>query len=101
MEQRYSPLSVENVPGKHCVFSTYIAKRTRAQSGASAEVQFPDYGTELWSMAVEIVPGKTAISAPILPREREVSLEHGQMCIFLIMAQSSGPLAVEMVPRKH
>jgi hypothetical protein len=37
------------VPLKHCDFSTYLAKRASAQSGACAEVQFPDYGTELWS----------------------------------------------------
>jgi hypothetical protein len=30
------------VPGKHCDFSTYLAKRERAQSGGYAEVQFPD-----------------------------------------------------------
>jgi hypothetical protein len=49
MEQRFGPLAVEKIPGKHCDFSTYFAKRTRTQSGACAEVQFPDYGTELWS----------------------------------------------------
>jgi hypothetical protein len=47
-EQSFRPLAVKNVPGKHCDFITYIAKRTRAQSGACAEVQIPDYGTELW-----------------------------------------------------
>jgi hypothetical protein len=36
------------VPGKHSDFSTYLAKRARAQSGACAEVKFPDYGTVLW-----------------------------------------------------
>jgi hypothetical protein len=43
MEQRYGPLAVEMVPGKHCDFSTYLAKRTRAQSGALPEVQFVDF----------------------------------------------------------
>jgi hypothetical protein len=52
-------------------------------------------------LAVEIVPGNIAISAPILPREGEVSLEHEQRCSFLIMEESSCPLAVEMVPGKH
>jgi hypothetical protein len=50
-------------------------------------------------MAVEIVPGKkesNAISAPILPRERELSLAHVQRCSFRIMEQSSGPLAIEI-----
>jgi hypothetical protein len=37
------PLSVEIVPGKHCDFSIYLAKRAIAQSGAFAVVQFPDY----------------------------------------------------------
>jgi hypothetical protein len=49
MEQSCGPLAVEFVPGKHCDFSTYLAKRARAQFGAFAEVQFPDYGTVLWS----------------------------------------------------
>jgi hypothetical protein len=52
-------------------------------------------------LAVEIVPGKkesTAISAPIFPRELQLSLEHAQSCSFLIMEQSSGPLALEMFP---
>jgi hypothetical protein len=46
-EQCGGPLEVEIVPGKHCDFSTYLAKSARAQSGACEEVQFPDYGTEL------------------------------------------------------
>jgi hypothetical protein len=50
MDQSCGPLAVEIVPGKHYDFSTYLAKRARAQSGACAEVQFPDYGTELWSL---------------------------------------------------
>jgi hypothetical protein len=37
------------VPRTHCDFSNYLAKRARAQSGACAEVKFPDYGTLLWS----------------------------------------------------
>jgi hypothetical protein len=49
MEQCCGPLSVAIFPGKHCDFSTYLAKRARAQSGACAEVHFPDNGTELWS----------------------------------------------------
>jgi hypothetical protein len=47
MEQRCGPLTVEIVPRKHCYFSTSLAKRERAQSGACAEMQFPDYGKEL------------------------------------------------------
>jgi hypothetical protein len=58
MEQRCCPVAVESVPGKHCSFSTYLAKRARAQSGASAEVQVPDYGTELWSPGSRICSRK-------------------------------------------
>jgi hypothetical protein len=49
MEQCCGPLAIEIIPGKQCDFSTYLAQRARAQSGAFAEVQFPDYGTGLWS----------------------------------------------------
>jgi hypothetical protein len=55
-------------------------------------------------LAVEMIPGKkksTEISAPILPRERELSLLHSQKCSFQIMEQSSGPQAVEIVPGNH
>jgi hypothetical protein len=58
MEQCCGPLAVEIFLGKHCDFSTYLAKRWRAQSGACAEVQFPDYGTELSPLTVEIFPGQ-------------------------------------------
>jgi hypothetical protein len=49
-EECCGPLAAEMVPGKHCDFSTYLAKIATAQPGACAEVQFPDYGTELWSL---------------------------------------------------
>jgi hypothetical protein len=58
------------VPGKHCDFCTYLAKRARTQSGACAEVQFLDYGTVLWFPDSRKFSGKkesTAILAPILP----------------------------------
>jgi hypothetical protein len=54
MEQRCCPLAVEMVPGKYCDFSAYVAKSARVQSGAWAEVQFPDYGTVLWSTGSRI-----------------------------------------------
>jgi hypothetical protein len=98
------PLEVEMVPGKHCDFSKYLAKRARVQSGTCAKMQFPDYGTMLWSLGSRYFSSKvvrTAISAPTLPRERDLSLAHAQSCIFLIMEQCCGPLAVEMVPGKH
>jgi hypothetical protein len=50
MEQCCGQQAVEIVPGKHCDFRTYLAKTARAQSVACAEVQFPDYGTELWAL---------------------------------------------------
>jgi hypothetical protein len=49
MEQCCGPLAAEMVPGKNCDFSNNFAKGARAQSGACTEVQFPHYGTELWS----------------------------------------------------
>jgi hypothetical protein len=49
IKQICGPLSVEIIPGQHCNFSTSLAKRAKAQSGACAEVQFLDYGTVLWS----------------------------------------------------
>jgi hypothetical protein len=48
-EQCCGHLAVEIIPGKYCDFSTYLAKSARAHSGACPEVQFPNYGTELWS----------------------------------------------------
>jgi hypothetical protein len=65
-------------------------------------VQFPDYGTVLWSPGSRNCSKKnTPISAPILPRERELSLAHAQRCSFLFMEYCCGPLAVEIVPVKH
>jgi hypothetical protein len=101
IEQSSSKFAVEILPLKHCDLSTYLSKRARDQFGACAEVQFQDYGTVLWSLAVEMVPVNIAISAPILPKEREVSLEHAQRCSFLILEQRYGPLAVEIVPGRH
>jgi hypothetical protein len=52
-------------------------------------------------LAIEMFPRKqeiTAISAPILQRDRELSLAHAHRCIFLIMEQCFGPLAVEIIP---
>jgi hypothetical protein len=48
-EQCSGPHSVEMIPSKHGDFSTYLTKSARAQSGACAEVQFPYYGSVLWS----------------------------------------------------
>jgi hypothetical protein len=89
------------VPGKHCDFNIYLAKRTRAQSGACAEVQIPVYGTELWFLVSRNGSRNTAISSPVLPRERELRLAHAQRCSFLIMEECCGPLGVEIIPGKH
>jgi hypothetical protein len=78
MEQCCGPLSVEIIQGKHCDFSTYLTKRARAQSGACAELKFPDYGTVLWSPGIEMVPGNNAISAPIRPRDPDLNQAHAQ-----------------------
>jgi hypothetical protein len=58
MEQCTGSLAEEIFPGKHCDFSTYLPKRARAQSGACAEMQFPDYGTGLWSSVCKICSRK-------------------------------------------
>jgi hypothetical protein len=50
MEQCSGPLAVIILPRKDFDFSTYLEKRARVQSGACAEVQFPDYGTVLFSL---------------------------------------------------
>jgi hypothetical protein len=47
MEKCCGPLAIGMIPGKHNDFSTYLAQRARAQSGACSELQFPDYGTEM------------------------------------------------------
>jgi hypothetical protein len=101
MEKSCGPLIVKMIPGKHCDFSTYLAKRARDQSGVCAEVQFPDYGTVLCPLAVEMVPLNIAISALILPRERELCLAHAQRCSFLIMEECCGPLSVEIFTGKN
>jgi hypothetical protein len=42
-------------------------------------------------LAIEIIPESTAISAPVLTRERELSLGHAQKCSFLMMEESFDP----------
>jgi hypothetical protein len=58
MEESCGHLAVEIVPEMQCDFSTCLAKRARAQTGACAEVQFLDYGRVLWSSCSKIIPGK-------------------------------------------
>jgi hypothetical protein len=47
MEQCCGSMAVKIIPGKHCDYNTNLTKRVKAQSGACAEVQFPEYGTVL------------------------------------------------------
>jgi hypothetical protein len=102
MKQSSGPLAVENFPGNHFDFSTYLSKRARAQSGACAEVQFPDYGTVLWSPGSRIYSRKALRFQDLSwKKERELSIAHAQRCIFVVMEQFSGPLAVEMIPGKQ
>jgi hypothetical protein len=54
-------LAVEIIPGKHCDFSNILGKRASAQSGACAEVQFPDYGTVFWSPDSRIYTRKLCV----------------------------------------
>jgi hypothetical protein len=74
MEQSCDPLAIEMVPGKNCDFSTYLAKRARAQSAAFAEVQFPDYGTLLWSLGSRNYCRKTLPFQHISCQESESSV---------------------------
>jgi hypothetical protein len=101
MEQRYIPLAVEIFPGIDCDFSTYLAKRAGAQSGACAEVQIREYGTELWSPGSRIGSRKHCdISTYLAKREREQSGAFAEVS-FLIMEQCCDPLAIEIIPGKH
>jgi hypothetical protein len=101
MEQCCGPLAAEMIPGKHCDFSNYLAKGARAQSGACAEVQFPHYGTELWSHGSRNDSRKHCDFSTYLAKRARVKLEHAQWCSFLIMDQSCVPLAVEIFPGNH
>jgi hypothetical protein len=98
MEQSCGSLTVEMIPGKTVIPAPILPRELRAQSDACAEVYFPEYGTVLW------VPGSRNWSRKALRfqhlscKERELSLEHGQRCSFLIMEQSCGPLSVEIIP---
>jgi hypothetical protein len=74
MEQSSGPLAVEMVPEEHCDFSSILAKRAKAQSGACAEVQFPDYGTVLWSPGSRNDSGKALRFQHLTYQERERSI---------------------------
>jgi hypothetical protein len=97
----FCPLAVEIFPGEHCDFSTYVAKRARAQTVACADLQIPDYGTVLWSPGSRNCSRKaenTAISAPIIPREPKLSLVQSAKLQFPDYLTVLWDLAVEMNP---
>jgi hypothetical protein len=73
-EYSCGPLAVEIVLGEHCDFSTYLAKRARTQSGACAEVQFPDYGTVLWSPGIRNNSRKALLFQHLSYQESENSV---------------------------
>jgi hypothetical protein len=89
------------IPGKHCDFSSYLAKRPRAQSFACAEVQFPDYGTLLWALGSRNDSRKELRFQLLSCQESESSVGASAEVHFLIMEQSCGPFAVEMIQGKH
>jgi hypothetical protein len=101
MEQGFWAPTSRNDSRKHCDFTTYLAKRARAQTGACAEVQFREYGTVLWALGSRNMSRKALRFQELSCQERELSLAHVQRCSFLIMEQCFGPLAVEMVQGKH
>jgi hypothetical protein len=74
MELCCGPLTIEFLPRKHCDFSTYLAKRARSQSGACTEVQFPDYGTVLWSAVSRNYSKKALRFQHLSYQERETSV---------------------------
>jgi hypothetical protein len=74
MEEYFGPLAVEIFPGKHCDFSTYLAKRAGAQSGALAEEQIPEFGTVLWSKDNRNSSKKTLRFQNLSCQESEISV---------------------------
>jgi hypothetical protein len=101
MEESCGPLAIEIFPGKHCDFSSYFAKRARAHNGACAEVQFPDYGTVLWSPVSRNCSKKHCDFSTYLAKKSRAQSGALQRCSFLIMEQCCGPLVVENFPAKH
>jgi hypothetical protein len=101
MEQCFGPLAVELFQGKHCDSSTYLAKRARAQSGACAEVHFPDYGTVLWSPGSRNgsrKAGKHCDYSTYFTKRARAQFGAGQSCSFLFIEQCFGPVAVKIIP---
>jgi hypothetical protein len=80
LEQCCGPLAVEIVPGKHCDFSSYLANRARAKSGACAEGQFPDYETVLWYPGSRNYSRKTLRFKHLFCQESESSVWRMPRC---------------------
>jgi hypothetical protein len=74
MEQSSGPLAIETVLKKHCDFSTYLTKRERPQSGACADVHFPDYLTELCSPGCRNISRKALRFQNLSYQESETSV---------------------------
>jgi hypothetical protein len=58
MEQCCGPLTVEIVPGKHFVFSTYLAKRAKAQPAHAQRCNFLIIKQSCVPLRVEKFPGQ-------------------------------------------
>jgi hypothetical protein len=104
MEQYCGPQAVEFIPGKHCYFSTYLAKRERDQSGAFTEVQFPDYGTALWSPGSRIYSRKAGKHCDFSTYFNKRARAQLAACAEMQLPDYGTvlwPLAVEMIPGKH
>jgi hypothetical protein len=104
MEQCCGHLAVEMVPGmqESTAISAPILPRERSSFGACAEVQFPDYGTDLWAPGIRNEPKKALRFQHLFCQECESSVwSMRRVCCFLIMKQSCVPLAVDIDPRKH
>jgi hypothetical protein len=95
-------LAVEMIPGEQCDFSIYLGKRVSAQSGEFAEVQLPDYGTELLSPGSRNYSRKALRFQHLSCQESESSVwSMRRSCSFLTMEQSCGPVSVEIFKGKH
>jgi hypothetical protein len=58
MEECCGPMAVEIIPGKNCDFSTYLAKRARAQSEHAQRCCFLIMEQSYGPFAIKIIPRK-------------------------------------------
>jgi hypothetical protein len=64
-------------------------------------VQFPDYGTVIWSRFGRNFSRKHCDFSTYLPKRERAQYGACAKAKFLIMEQYFGPLAVEIIPVKH